>query len=174
MLSTIDSIRHTRVNVLISIKPKFAEAILGGTKKYELRRRLSNSIKPGSNLVIYCTSPVSAIAGMAIVESVVHKSTAEIWKNLRSELGVSKQEFENYFEGISKGFAISLSNVRRVKNGVTCQKLISEVGVRPPQSFMFLKDEVFDRIMGQNEKDFVGHKHSGATRRQRGGAGAVL
>ena len=47
---------------LMSIKPLFAEQILSGQKRYELRRR-AGEISAGSLVVLYASNPVKAIVG---------------------------------------------------------------------------------------------------------------
>jgi predicted transcriptional regulator len=51
------------MNVLLSIKPEYAELIKSGLKKYEFRRKIFK--KAGhSKVFIYSTSPVKKITGV--------------------------------------------------------------------------------------------------------------
>ena len=47
--------------VIMSIRPKYAEAILDGTKVWEFRKHIIR--KPFNRVLIYETSPVKAIVG---------------------------------------------------------------------------------------------------------------
>ena len=63
--------------VLLSIKPKFAEAIFSGEKKFEFRKTI---FKENINEVfVYVTSPVCRVVGKFTIES-IYKDTPEfIW-----------------------------------------------------------------------------------------------
>lgn len=51
------------MDVLLSIKPRFAEAILDGRKKYEFRKN-KFSEKDINCVYIYSTSPIRKIVGI--------------------------------------------------------------------------------------------------------------
>ncbi|SFO06949.1 ASCH domain-containing protein [Amycolatopsis rubida] len=48
----------------MSLRPRFAEAILDGTKTIELRRTRV-SAPPGTKLVLYASAPTMAVVGIA-------------------------------------------------------------------------------------------------------------
>ena len=47
---------------LLSVRPRFAEALLNGTKTAEIRRRRAN-IPDGSLCLLYASAPVRALVG---------------------------------------------------------------------------------------------------------------
>lgn len=49
-------------SVILSIKPRFARAIMDGSKRYELRRRIFKN-ENVDTAYIYATSPVKKIIG---------------------------------------------------------------------------------------------------------------
>ena len=55
--------------ILISIRPQFANEILDGSKRYELRRR-DGAVSAGDELVIYSSSPTRCIVGTCKVVNV--------------------------------------------------------------------------------------------------------
>jgi len=67
------------MKVLLSIKPKYAEMILSGEKKYEFRRAIFK--KPGiSKVVIYASSPVSKVIGeFEITQGLIKNSMTVIF-----------------------------------------------------------------------------------------------
>ncbi len=61
------------MNVLLSVKPKYAEKIVEGTKKYEFRRSIfkRNDIE---KVYIYSSSPVSKIIASFQIEKILKDS----------------------------------------------------------------------------------------------------
>lgn len=161
-------------NVLISIRPKYVTAIMAGTKTIELRRRFLSKFVDSVNLLIYSTGPTSEILATAKIETVHHRAVNSIWKKYHASLGVQKQEFQEYFDGLEKGYAIELSKVRKLSKSVTLGKLQKEFGIRPPQSYMFIDDDLFRTLSGAHEENPSGHEYPHTTRRQRSRAGELL
>jgi predicted transcriptional regulator len=50
--------------LLLSLRPRFADAILAGAKTVELRRRPINA-RPGTAILLYASRPMMAIVGTA-------------------------------------------------------------------------------------------------------------
>jgi len=64
------------MNILLSIKPKYAELIKSGMKRYEFRRKISK--KAGrSKIFIYSTSPVKKITGVFDASMIYQDSLIE-------------------------------------------------------------------------------------------------
>lgn len=121
---------------LMSIHPRWSEAILDGTKTIELRRRAPT--RPLSHLVIYATSPISRIVGWAEVDNVDRDTPAKLWNRWRTKAGVSQSEFKSYFDGSDLGYAILLSSAQRISEPLK----LSTIGIaRPPQSFQYLNGD---------------------------------
>lgn len=124
--------------LLMSLRPEFAKSVLEGKKTIEFRRRFSKKHE-GATIVFYITHPVRQFVFMATVSKVDHHKKEHLWNNYEEPGGVSQTVFDRYFTGTSSGYAIHLSNVRRIPN----QLLLEEArnvypGFRPPQSFQVL------------------------------------
>ena len=61
--------------LLLSLKPRYADAILSGAKTIELRRTRPN-IKVPALALIYSTSPVRSLVGSCCVESIDSRDTS--------------------------------------------------------------------------------------------------
>ena len=98
------------MNVLLSIKPKYAQLIKSGLKKYEFRRKIFK--KAGASRVfIYSTSPVKKIIGV-FDASVIHQdSPYRIWDIFGAYSGLSEEEFFQYFRGCEIAYAIEIRNL---------------------------------------------------------------
>jgi predicted transcriptional regulator len=128
----------SRDEILISLKPKHANEVFGGEKTVELRKRRPN-IKPGTRVWIYATAPVSAIKGYADLVRIDTGSPSLILKALGSQTGVSKEEFDGYFQASEKAHALVLTDVMELKRALPLKRIRELVGdFHPPQFFCHL------------------------------------
>jgi predicted transcriptional regulator len=113
----------------MSIRPRFAEAILDGEKTVELRRRRP-SLPVGARVLIYASSPTQHVIGWFEVGNVVAERPTALWEKVRDRAGVSRQEFRAYFAGCDLAYAIEITATERVSPVA--------LPMRPPQSWQFL------------------------------------
>jgi len=125
-------------DILIAIKPKYANLILNRKKKVEVRRR-GSSIQPGDRLVIYSSSPEKKVVGTCEVRDVIVETPVELFRRLGSGTCLTKGEFETYLEGTSRGVGIGVKRVRRFAKPIGLSTLRQELGgFSVPQSYRFL------------------------------------
>lgn len=116
-------------DVLMSIRPEYAEAILSGKKTFELRRR-KPSFAAGSRVIVYSSSPDRQLLGTFEAGRVHEASPQELWQTVSKTAGVSREKFDAYFEGCALAYAIEVKAPTRLKP--------SPLRMRPPQSYLFL------------------------------------
>jgi len=132
--------------LLISIRPRFVELILGGAKTVELRRTRPK-VSPGDRVLLYASSPVRELIGSCAVEQVDAAPVERLWAMHGAQSGVSKSEFDEYFAGAANAVGIVLRDARRVRRPRTLVELRERLpGFAPPQSFRYLSDEEVDRL----------------------------
>jgi len=124
-------------DVIFSIKPKYADQIMAGVKTVELRRRFSSEVAIGSHAFIYSSTPAKAMVGYATIADVRRLSVARIWAEYAGEAGITRQEFDAYFDGVAHGFVIALRDARRFKRSATMNDLRERFGFRAPQSYQY-------------------------------------
>lgn len=128
-----------RKALFLSVRPAFASRILAGTKTIELRR-IRPHIEPGDSVLIYSSSPEMAILGSAEVEEIICGSPADLWKQVKTEAGVSKEEYETYFDGAALAVGIRLRCVQRLNRSIPLQELrVRWPWLRPPQSYRYVR-----------------------------------
>lgn len=128
-------------HVLISLEEKHAENIFSGKKHVELRRR-AMGVPSGTLVWIYVKKPLGAVVGYACVVDCHSFSPAVLWKKFSEVSGLTQQEFFEYFQGVSKGFALELADVQRLHKPVSLGSLRKVAGgFHPPQFFMRLHAE---------------------------------
>ena len=133
--------------LLISIQPRFANAILNGTKTIELRRTMP-TLPPAALALIYASSPTKAVLGWATVDEVLRASPSALWRNHKDSTGVNVDEFTDYFAGRSAAFGLQLSAVRRADDALSLSALRAH-GLEPPQSWRYIATDLAQALRCQ-------------------------
>jgi len=120
-------------DTLLSIHPKYAEAILAGTKRYEFRRVIP--AQPVDRMFLYATSPVGKVVGYFRPGLIVHATTEDIWKMCRSDGMLTKNEFLGYFREAPRKYAIE---IRETYAFVHAKELPNK---NPPMNFRYVSEE---------------------------------
>jgi predicted transcriptional regulator len=129
---------NNRDGAIISIKPRFATAIFRGEKTVELRTRTPR-LTVGATLLIYVTTPVAELQGLAKIAFVETATPPEIWRKFGSQAAIDKQEFDAYTVNRGSLSAIGLSNVEKFSAPKSLASLRLEIeGFQPPQFMAFI------------------------------------
>ncbi len=129
-------------DVVFSIRPTHAEKILAGRKTVELRRRFTDSIKPGSLALIYTTSPTSALTGFARIRAVQRLNLSDLWETHSEAACLQRSDFEAYFSGVDRGYAIMLGSAKSLPRPVGLSELRERFGFEPPQSYQYASPQM--------------------------------
>lgn len=136
---------HDR-QIFLSLKPRFAEAIVAGTKTVELRRRPPR-IEVPTRALLYASSPRMALVGECTVSEIVELAPLTMWRNLGPHTGVSRQEFLHYFDGCHRAYALHIEDVVELQTPVSLNQLRDSIeGFEAPQSFRYLTSEQYSII----------------------------
>ncbi|MBY5736409.1 ASCH domain-containing protein [Rhizobium leguminosarum] len=119
-------------NAIISIRPQFVQAIVSGAKTVEVRRRIP-PIQVGTALWIYATLPVGAVVAVAVATQIFRGHPDELWTSFGARTGITKEDFDSYFEGTESGVCIDLGHVREISPVPISQLRSMRVGFNPPQ-----------------------------------------
>ena len=122
-------------NVLLSIRPKFVEAIMNESKKYEFRKSLfrNDSVK---DVLVYSTFPIQMIVGTFRVGKVFHDDPENLWRMLHEYAGIDERAFFEYYCGRNEGYAIEVKSPREFKDPI--DPWILDPDFVPPQSFKYV------------------------------------
>ena len=123
--------------LLLSLRPRYANAILTGDKTTELRRRPINA-RPGTPIILYASSPVMAVVGMARLGNVHSCAPSVAWRRHRTALGLSRAEFDAYLDGAAKAYLLELRHVQRLNEPLPLRRLREQAPFQPPQSFRYI------------------------------------
>jgi len=123
------------INVLLSIKPKYAAAILSGDKQFEFRRTIFKNPNV-KKVYIYASKPIGLIVGEFEIEEVLSLETKTLWNTTKKTSGISKQSFDSYFKGKKIGYALKVRKAEKYEEPIS---LMDKFNIsRPPQSFMYV------------------------------------
>ena len=124
------------MDVLLSIKPKFAMAIFSGEKKFEYRRTIFK--EPVNRIIVYASSPMKMVIGEFFVNGVLFDDLGLLWGQTKQHSGISESYFYSYFSEKDKGYAIKIGHVTRYQEPAQLDELL---GIKPPQSFAYVKKQ---------------------------------
>lgn len=124
--------------MLLSVHPRFATAILAGSKTVEVRRQRV-AAPPGTSVLLYATAPTMAIVGMARIASVQVASPREVWSASRTCAGISRREYDVYMNGATHASGLTLEDPVTFEAPVPLAALRAIGSFHPPQSYRYLK-----------------------------------
>lgn len=145
------------MDILVSIRPEYADQILEGKKTVELRRRFPGPEITGSKVLIYSSSPTCAIVGIAEIKDIKHLPLSQLWKDHGLAACISKQKFDTYFDGVNRGYAILLKNLESLTDMVSIEDMRERHGIAPPQSYRYLSKDRTTRLV--NDRLQVSNRH---------------
>lgn len=128
---------HSPRIVLLSVRPTFADKILNGTKRVELRR-VKPSLKPGDIVLLYVSSPVKELRGIFQVEQILTKQPAELWNEVQRDAGVTREQYNTYFCGARVASGIYLHLVTKTVPIKLKELRQRWVNFHPPQGYRYV------------------------------------
>lgn len=134
-------------DVVFSIKPEYSRKIATGEKTIELRRRFPMSVPAGTTALIYETSPTRALAGIAEIGEVHRRAPQEIWKSFSERACIARKDFDAYFAGVDRAFAIELKHGRRLPRPLELSELRERFSFEPPQSFLYATPKMREALL---------------------------
>jgi len=126
-------------DLVISVRPRFAERIVAGTKTVEFRRRFSPRMV-GRRAAIYSCAPDKSIVGECTIKSVTIGTPGAIWERFGAAAGCTAEEFFGYTDGSANASAVELSDIKPYFAPLSLNQLEDITGqkLRPPQSYALL------------------------------------
>lgn len=123
------------MNVILSIKPEYANKILDGSKKFEFRKA-SFSSQRVECVLMYATKPVGKVVGEFRVSHIHVDKPSAIWKMAKVHAGINKRFFDEYYRDREVAVAIEVESVRKYETPIGLSEL--GAGITAPQSFRYL------------------------------------
>jgi len=130
----------THPDIVISIKPEYANEIKNKKKRVEIRRKFNKKWE-GAYAMLYASKPAQEFFGEARINKVIEDSPKEIWRLFNSDLGVDENKFYQYGNGAEKVSALVFSDIEIFSNSILkgqVEILLNEQ-LNPPQSYFGVK-----------------------------------
>jgi type I restriction enzyme S subunit len=126
------------MNIILSIKPKFAEAIFSGKKQVEFRKSLFK--QDVEKVFLYSTTPVQKIVGYFTIAHIVENSPSQLWEEFGPVGFIEEEEFFKYFGDTPKGYSICIAMASKLKKSIDPHELVERF--TPPQSFRYFAGDI--------------------------------
>lgn len=132
--------------LLISIKPQYAKKIFKGEKTIELRKSAPLRAGINSYMLIYVTSPVKELWGICKIAGIIKDKPEIIWEKFGKKTGITKEEFDNYYEETNNAFGIELKEVKSLLgHTINLEKLKKIIpGFNPPQTYRYIDNDLIN------------------------------
>jgi predicted transcriptional regulator len=121
------------MNVILSIKPKYANAILAGEKKVEFRKLTFK--KEIEKVYIYSSAPEQRIIGYFTIKNIISDTPERLWRKFNRVGSINEEDFFDYFENKEIGYSICIEKFNRFKHAIDPKKIFNNFV--PPQSYMY-------------------------------------
>lgn len=136
----------TMTYILLSIKPHYTKKIVNGNKIAELRTKIGNKFEPGANILIYSSSPDSAIIACAKIRAVERYLVPEGVHIATRDAAVESAFYYEYFAEREYAYFIYLENVVTLDEPFKLKDMRA-FGLSAPQSFCYVDDLIASRIL---------------------------
>ncbi len=134
-------------DIIMAIKPKYAEMVYFGEKKYEIRKVLPYQLRVESlfetviegRIYLYESSPVQLITGCIYPSPIISGSAEWLFEEYGQHFGVSWAEYKKYL-GMGEGEEGDVFlRIIKILKAVKFDKSL-KLTCRPPQNFMYLRE----------------------------------
>lgn len=131
-------------SILISVKEIYAQQIVIGRKRVELRKSFPTS-KEGSRVYIYIPAPNKKIIGYFDIEKINKMPLATLWKVAGHLAALSRDDFFAYFSGKEFGISIHFNKFNLFNTSLSLNFIKQNLPkFHPPQSYIYLDKKIED------------------------------
>lgn len=121
--------------LLLSIKPKYVDAILAGTKRVEYRTRIRKDPEVTTAL-IYRSGDLKKIVAEFTIGGIIEGTPEQVWEQSKEFGGIEKQDYFRYFANRNKAYAYQICNLVIYQEAIP----LSSIGIeKAPMSFMYIE-----------------------------------
>lgn len=121
-------------SVLLSIKPRWARAILNGEKEWEYRKK-PPSIPPPYKVYLYATSPVQKILGEVVVDEELRDNRSVVIEMTIDDTPHTAKDINDYF-----GYRREYCALHIDKDSIEEYESPIIYGSHPPVNFEYVQD----------------------------------
>lgn len=139
------------MNLILSIRPQFAQMILDGSKRYEYRKRVFKRTDI-DRVYIYASKPICRVVGYFTIDEVIEDSPSNVWKMTYKGSGISKEFFDAYFKNCYKAYAIKIGEAVKLDIPIDPKEVLDNF--HAPQNFMYVDVDLYISIQNNYSQLF--------------------
>lgn len=128
--------------VLMSIKPKYANAIFEGTKRVEFRKQPFK--RPVSHVIVYSSSEDKRILGYFTLGETDVGNPRTLWKRYRRVGAIKYADYEAYFGTRNLGVAFHVEEVCPLAKPISLSRL--KRNLKAPQSYCYIPEKYLTKL----------------------------
>ena len=121
--------------IVLSVKPIWADLIMSGRKTVELRRRFPRLSGGKVTALLYSTSPVMAMVGIVHIEDTIILPPDELWQHVAAHACVTESQYQAYFQGAKEAAALFLGTPIPLPAPIPLGLLRASANFAPPMSW---------------------------------------
>ncbi|MBN2499535.1 MAG: hypothetical protein JXB38_02145 [Anaerolineales bacterium] len=111
-------------------------------------RRIRPNVEVNDLIIMYVSSPTKELKAFLKVDQVLIDKPDNLWKKIGEESGLSREEYNQYFEGANTGYAIRLKDIDKIPTPISLQELRELIpGFNPPQSYRYFSGNDLNLIL---------------------------
>lgn len=129
-------------DLVLSLKPHWAEEIFSGRKTVEVRRRFPIAADMELRALIYTTSPVKSLTGEVRVVSAQRFDLDELKENWTERSRVSAEMMDAYLGDLGAGVLLFVERPVRYETPIPLAQLRDRFGFTPPQSYAYAHEDL--------------------------------
>ena len=127
------------MNVILSIRPTFCQAIFNGSKVYEYRKRVFKH-SDMDKVYIYASKPISKIVGYFTIKRIIDDTPSMVWNITHEQCGISKKQFFDYFKAHDVAHAIEIDEVVKLDTPINPKEAVKNFTA--PQNYCYLDKDL--------------------------------
>ena len=127
------------MNAIISIRPNFCKHIFDGQKRFEYRKRVFKH-SDVDKVYVFASKPISKIVGYFTIKRIIEDSPSMIWSQTHEHGGITKKQFQEYFQGHTVAHAIEIDEVVQLDTPINPKQVIKDFTA--PQNYCYLEKDL--------------------------------
>jgi predicted transcriptional regulator len=136
-------------DIVLAIKPKYAQKIYSGEKTFEIRRKIPKSMI--NRVYLYETTPVKKITGYFTLKRVFTGPVDRVWQVVAPKSGLTPDSFYVYCGQRSKVSALEINFVEKFEHPLNPYREMPRFCA--PQNFLYLTTALVNKIYAAQTKE---------------------
>jgi len=124
------------VDIILSIKPKYAEKILNGEKKVEFRKQIPKRVITW--VYVYASSPNKSIVARFKINRLLNGSPHDLWEKCSEVGGIEEYEFFSYCGKKEMIHGLEIGEIEKFNQPIDPYQEYSNF--KPPQNFAYAEN----------------------------------